>query len=72
MKFDLGANVASLAPKGYVNGQVTHTGLRYQGSIVEALRAAAGEDIELALDCGQGAMSAAMRFGNAMEPYDLA
>ncbi|MCW4021252.1 MAG: mandelate racemase/muconate lactonizing enzyme family protein, partial [Candidatus Bathyarchaeota archaeon] len=72
LKFDLGANVASLAPNGYVNGQVTHAGLSYQVRMVEALRHAAGEEVELALDCGQGTVDAAVRFGNAMEPYDLA
>ncbi|MEM3692774.1 MAG: mandelate racemase/muconate lactonizing enzyme family protein [Candidatus Bathyarchaeia archaeon] len=72
LKFDVGLGVASLVPDGISGSNLTNAGLRYLLSIVEALRNAVGEGCELALDCGMGTVSNAIRFGRAVEPFRLA
>jgi len=72
LKFDVGLGVAGLVPYGVLSGSLTNGGLRYLISIVEALREALREDIELTLDCGMGTVSNAIRFSKAVEPYHVA
>ncbi|MEM2904896.1 MAG: mandelate racemase/muconate lactonizing enzyme family protein [Candidatus Bathyarchaeia archaeon] len=72
LKFDIGAHVGSLVPGGWYDGHITAAGIAYEVSIVKALREAVGWETELALDCGQGTVEAAIRFGQAVEPYGLA
>jgi len=71
LKFDIGAHVGGLVPGGYYHGHVTSAGIAYEVSIVKALREAVGWETELALDCVQGTVEAAIRFGQAVEPYGL-
>lgn len=71
LKFDIGAHVGSLVPGGFYDGHITPAGIAYELSIVEALREAIGWDTELSLDCGQGTVEAAIRFGHAVEPFGL-
>jgi len=71
LKFDVGLGVAGLVPGGLYDGHLTDAGLRYQVSIVETLREAVGDGTELALDCGQGTVAAAIRFADAVEQFNL-
>lgn len=77
IKFDLGAGYAAAAGPKAITGEgplrhVTKTGLTYMVDVVAALREAVGYETELALDCGQYSLSDAVRFGDAVEEYELA
>jgi len=73
LKFDIGLGMATLAgANGLLGGHLTDFGLTYFAKIVEALRDAIGYDLELALDCGMGTVSNAVRFVRAVEEYRLA
>ncbi|MEM3046982.1 MAG: mandelate racemase/muconate lactonizing enzyme family protein [Candidatus Bathyarchaeia archaeon] len=77
IKFDLGAGYAAAAGPRAIAGQgwlrhLTSVGLRYMVDVVAALRGAVGYETELALDCGQFSTGDAVKFGNAVEEYELA
>lgn len=70
LKFDLHPQYAG---KDALIGNVpTSKAIKYEVSIVEALRESVGDDFPLALDSYQGGtVEGAIRFGKAVEPYGL-
>jgi L-alanine-DL-glutamate epimerase-like enolase superfamily enzyme len=69
LKFDLHPGYVK---DGMIGNFLTRKGLKYQTSVVKALRDAVGEDFPLALDCGQGTVRGAIRFGKAVDDFGLA
>jgi len=70
LKFDLHPQYAG---KDALIGNIpTDKAIKYEVSVVEALREAVGEDFPLALDSYQGGtVEGAVRFGKAVDPYGL-
>lgn len=76
LKFDIYPEIAMLAgPKGYSDGNLGESGLKYLVSIIEAVREAIGEDIELAADftslAGYYTVPDAIKLINAFEKFNL-
>lgn len=76
LKFDIYPEIAMLAgPKGYYDGNLSESGLKYLVSIIEAVREEIGEDIELAADffslAGYYTVPDAIRLINAFEKFKL-
>jgi len=70
LKFDLHPQYAG--KDGLIGNHLTSKGLKYEVSVVQALREAVGEDFPLALDASQGGtVNGAIRFGKAVDPYGL-
>jgi len=70
LKFDLHPLYAG---KDALIGRIpTNKAIKYERSVVEALREALGDEFPLALDAYQGGtIEGAIRFGKAVEPYGL-
>ena len=76
LKFDLYPEIAILArPKGFFDGNLSESGLKYLVSLIEAVREAIGEDIELAVDFtswgGYYTVPDAIKLINALEKFNL-
>ncbi len=73
--FYLGNTEPSVSPKNVPHsfrGTITEYGLKYMIERVAAIKEGLGDKIGLALDCGPGfVLSDAIRFANALEPYNL-
>jgi len=70
LKFDLHPHYAG--SDALIGNTLTNKGIKYEVSVVQALREAVGEDFPLALDSYQGGtVNGAIRFGKAVDPYGL-
>lgn len=73
LKFDLYPDIARLAhPHQGYEGHLTNAQLKYLSSLVEAVRDAVGENVEIAVDFGGYTTKDAIRLANSLEPYNLA
>jgi L-alanine-DL-glutamate epimerase-like enolase superfamily enzyme len=76
LKFDIYPEIAALAgPQGYFDGNLGESGMKYLVSIIEAVREAIGDDIELAADftslSGFYTVPDAIKLINAFEKFNL-
>ncbi|RJS94574.1 mandelate racemase/muconate lactonizing enzyme family protein [Candidatus Bathyarchaeota archaeon] len=69
LKFDLHPHYAG--KDAMIGNTVTDKAIKYEVSVVQALRDAVGEDFPLALDAYHGTVNNAIRFGRAMDPFGL-
>jgi len=71
LKFDLHPQYAG--KDALIGNSLTNKAIKYEVSVVQALREAVGNDFPLALDAYQGGtVNGAIRFGKAVDPYGLA
>ena len=71
LKFDLHPEYAG--KDALIGNSLTNKGIKYEVSVVQALREAVGDDFPLALDSYQGGtVRGAILFGKAVDPYGLA
>jgi len=70
LKFDLHPHYAG--EDALIGNSLTDKAIKYEVSVVQALRDAVGEGFPLALDAYQGGtVNGAIRFGKAMDPFGL-